>query len=75
MEKEVLPEWAEKPNLSEISKKVYPKKSRASACHEIFNQNKSVTFVIYDGEVLEKLWEQLLDIVESFGKTLPLIVD
>ena len=26
-------------------------------------------FVIYDGEALEKLEEQLLDIVESFGKS------
>ena len=70
LEPEVSPEGAEKPILLEIPKKVYPKKSRASACREILNK-KSLTFVIYDGEALEKLEEQLLDIVESFGKSAP----
>ena len=68
---EVSTEGAEKPILLEISKKVYPKKSRASACRKILNEIKSITFVAYDGEASEKLEEQLLDIKESFGKSAP----
>ena len=67
---EISTEGAEKPILLEIPKKVYPKK-RASACREILNKIKSLTFVVYDGEVLEKLKEQLLDVVERFGKSAP----
>ena len=51
---EISTEGAEKPILLEIPKKVYPKK-RASACREILNKIKSLTFVVYDGEVLEKV--------------------
>ena len=68
---EVSPEGAEKLILLEMSKKVYPKKSRASVCRKILNKIKSLTFVVYDGEALEKLEEQLLDVVESFGKSAP----
>ena len=68
---EISTEGAEKPILLEIPKKVYPKKSRASVCREILNKIKSLTFVVYDGEVLEKLKEQLLDVVERFGKSAP----
>ena len=35
----------------------------------VLNKIKSLTSVVYDGEALEKLEEQLLDIVESFGKS------
>ena len=59
---EISTEGAEKPIL---------KKSRASVCREILNKIKSLTFVVYDGEVLEKLKEQLLDVVERFGKSAP----
>ena len=72
LEPEVSTEGAEKPILLEIPKKVYPKKYRASACREILNKVKSLTFVVYDGEALEKLEEQLLYIVESFGKSAPI---
>ena len=68
LEPEVLTEGAEKQILFEIPKKVYPKKSTASACREILNKIKSLTFVVYDGKALEKLEEQLLDIVECFDK-------
>ena len=68
LEPEVLNEGAEKQILFEIPKKVYPKKSTASACREILNKIKSLTFVVYDGKALEKLEEQLLDIVECFDK-------
>ena len=68
LEPEVLTEGAEKQVLFEIPKKVYPKKSTASACREILNKIKSLTFVVYDGKALEKLEEQLLDIVECFDK-------
>ena len=71
LEPEVSTEGAEETILLEIPKKVYPKKSRASACREILNKIKSLTFVVYDGEALEKLEEQLLDIVESFGESTP----
>ena len=57
--------------MLEILKKVYPKKSRASACPEILSKIKSLTFVVCDGEALEKLEEQLVDIAESFGKSAP----
>ena len=72
LEPEVSTEGAEKPILLEILKKVYPKKYRASACREILNKVKCLTFVVYDGEALEKLEEQLLYIVESFGKSAPI---
>ena len=71
LEPEVSTEGVEKPILLEIPKKLYPKKSIASACREILNKIKSLTFAVYDGETLEKLEEQLLDIVESFGKSAP----
>ena len=71
LEPEVSPEGAEKPISLEIPKKVYPKKSRASAYCKILNKIKSLTFAFYDDEGLEKLEEQLLDIVESFGKSAP----
>ena len=57
--------------MLEISKKVYSKKSRASACRETLNKIKSLTFVVYDGEASKKLEEQLLDIKESVGKSTP----
>ena len=57
--------------MLEIPKKVYPKKSRPSACREIINKIKPLTFVVYNGEALEKLEEQLVDILESFGKSAP----
>ena len=71
LEAERSTEGAEKSILLEIPKKVYPKKSRTSACREIVNKTKSLTFVVYDGEALEKLEQQLLDIVQSFGKSAP----
>ena len=67
LEPEVSTEGVEKPILLEIPKKVYPKKIRSSACREMLNKIKSLTFAVYDGEELEKLEEQLLDVVESFG--------
>ena len=71
LEPNVSPEGAEKPIFLETPKKIYPKKSRASACREILNKIKSLTFVVYDGEALEKLEEQLLDIIDTFGKSAP----
>ena len=71
LEPEVSIEGAGKPVLLEIPKNVYPKKRKASACREILNKIKSLTFVVYDGEALEKLEEQLLDIAESCGKSAP----
>ena len=69
LEPEVSAEGVEKPILLEIPKKVYPKKTRASAYREILNKIKCLTFAVYDGEALEMLEEQLLDVVESFGKS------
>ena len=68
---EVSTEGAEKTVLLEMPRKVYPKKSRASVCRKILNKIKSLTFVVYDGEALEKLEGQLLDVVESFCKSAP----
>ena len=57
--------------LGYLNNKSLSKYVRASACREILNKIKSLTFVTYDGETLEKLEEQLLDIVESFGISAP----
>ena len=53
-------------------KKVYSKKSRTSAFCEILNKIKSQTFVVYDGKALEKLEEQLLDIIKTYKDQIPL---
>ena len=50
---------------------VYPKKSTASSCREILKKIEFLTFVVYDGEALKRSEEQLLDIVEGFGKITP----
>ena len=54
--------------FQEISKKVYPKKSKASSCREILNKLRSLTFVVYDNDSLE---EQLSEILQDFGKSAP----
>ena len=53
-------------------KKVYSKKSRASAFCEILSKIKSLTFVVYDHKALEKLEEQLLDIIKTYKDQIPL---
>ena len=43
--------------LKEILKKCYPKRSRAAACRELLNQIKSLTFVVYDNDALDQLYD------------------
>ena len=43
--------------LKEIPKKCYPKRSKAATCRELLNQIKSLTFVVYDNDALDQLYD------------------
>ena len=54
-------------NLSELKKKAYPKKSKASVCREILGQLKRLTFTVYDMDALDSLHETLEDALRKFS--------
>ena len=45
--------------LKEIPKKCYPKILKAAACRELLNQIKSLTFIVYNNDALDQLYESL----------------
>ena len=57
--------------LKEISKKCYPKRSKAAACRELLNQIKSLTFVVYDNDALDQLYESLSADLKDFSRHAP----
>ena len=57
--------------LKEMQKKIYPKRSKASAVRELLNQIKSLTFIVYDDEALETLRECLTNQLKSFSAHAP----
>ena len=51
----------------EIPKKCFSKRSKAVACRELLNQMKSLTFVVYDNDALDQLYESLSADVKDFS--------
>ena len=49
----------------------YPKKTKGSACRELLQELKSLTFLTYDVEALEKLEECLLDLRDLVVRSCP----
>ena len=54
--------------LKEISKKCYPKRSKAAECRELLNQIKSLPFIVYDNDALDRLYESLLADLKDFSR-------
>ena len=52
----------------EIPKKCFSKRSKAVACRELLNQMKSLTFVVYDNDALDQLYESLSADVKDFSR-------
>ena len=57
--------------LKEIPKRCYPKRSKAAACRELLNQIKSLTFVVYDNDALDQLYESLSADLKDFSRHAP----
>ena len=52
----------------EILVSKYPKRSKASACRELINEIKSLTFSIYEVEVLDTLEKELITLKDMLCK-------
>ena len=57
--------------LKEIPKKCYPKRSKTTACRELLNQIKNLTFVVYDNDALDQLYESLSADLKDFSCQAP----
>ena len=53
--------------LKKIPKKCYPNRSKVTACRELLNQMKSFTFVVYDNDALDQLYESLSADLKDFS--------
>ena len=58
-------------NFNPLQKKQYSKKSKASTCRELLKQVKSLTFLIQNNNVFDKLEEDLRDILEDLKLSAP----
>ena len=58
-------------NFNPLQKKQYSKKSKASMCRELLKQIRSLTFLIQDNNVFDKLEEDLRDILEDLKLNAP----
>ena len=53
--------------LKEIPKNCCPKRFKAAACGELLNQIKSLTFVVYDNDALDQIYESLSADLKDFS--------
>ena len=58
-------------NFNPLQKKQYSKKSKASTCRELLKQVKSLTFLIQNNNVFDKIEEDLRDILEDLKLSAP----
>ena len=58
-------------NFNPLQKKQYSKKSKASMCRELLKHVRSLTFLIQDNNVFDKLEEGLRDILEDLKLSVP----
>ena len=54
-----------------LPKKNYSKRSKASVCRELLNQIKTLMFLLHDVTALEKLKEDLSDLLEDLRQEVP----
>ena len=50
---------------NELKKRAFMKRSEASTCRELLNQIRNLSFVVYDNDVLDRLHDKLIKLIET----------